>query len=297
MNGARLLVVDDEAINREIIAEYLEDTDYQLVMAASGEEALARLRQDATFDAVVLDRMMPGVDGLAVLRQIQADARLRHVPVIMQTAAAGHEQVAEGLRLGAYYYLTKPYHRDALLAVVRSALEMVQRRRALTLAIEEFRGVIGLLVDGCFRVKSLQEARALSATISSLGADPVSVALGLSELMINGIEHGNLGISFQEKAELLAADRWEAEVETRLAAAANAEKFVEVRVRREPEALHVAIRDQGQGFDWRPYLDLSESRALYPNGRGIAMARHIAFRNLRFIEPGNEVVATLVVVD
>jgi CheY-like chemotaxis protein len=297
MCAARLLVVDDEAINREIIAEYLEDTDYQLTMAAGGEEALVRLRADAGFDAVILDRMMPGVDGLAVLGQIQADAALRHVPVIMQTAAAGHEQVAEGLRLGAYYYLTKPYHRDALLAVVRSAVEMVQRRRALTLAIDEFRGLIGLIIDGRFRVKSLQEARALSAAISSLGADPASVALGLSELMINGIEHGNLGIGFHEKAELLAAGRWEAEIETRLASAANSEKFVEVRVQRGPGALHVGIRDQGPGFDWRPYLDLSESRALYPNGRGIAMARHIAFRNLRFIDPGNEVIATLAIAD
>lgn len=297
MSAARLLVVDDEAINREIIAEYLEDTDYQLTMAAGGEDALVRLRADAAFDAIILDRMMPGVDGLAVLKQIQADAALRQVPVIMQTAAAGHEQVAEGLRRGAYYYLTKPYHRDALLAVVRSALEMVQRRRVLARAIDESRGVIGLIVEGCFRVKSLQEARALSAAISSLGADPVSVALGLSELIINGIEHGNLGISFHEKAELLAADRWEAEIQTRLASAAHSEKFVEVRVRRAPGALHVAIRDQGPGFDWRPYLDLSESRALYPNGRGIAMARHIAFRNLQFIDPGNEVVATLPIAD
>jgi CheY-like chemotaxis protein len=295
--AARLLVVDDEAINREIIAEYLEDTDYQISMAAGGEEALVRLHADAGFDAVILDRMMPGVDGLAVLRQIQTDAALRRVPVIMQTAAAGHEQVAEGLRLGAYYYLTKPYHRDALLAVVRSAVEMVQRRRALTLAIDEFRGVMGLMVDGRFRVSSPQEARALSAAISSLGADPVSVALGLSELMINGIEHGNLGIGFHEKAQLLAAARWEAEIETRLGLAGNSQKFVEVRIQREPGALHVSIRDQGPGFDWRPYLDLSESRALYPNGRGIAMARHIAFRNLRFVDPGNEVVATLTVAD
>jgi CheY-like chemotaxis protein len=293
MTAARLLVVDDEAINREIIAEYLEDTDYRLTMAAGGEEAMVRLRADAAFDAVILDRMMPGVDGLAVLQQMQADAELRHVPVIVQTAAAGHEQVAEGLRLGAYYYLTKPYHRDALLAVVRSALEMVQRRRALARAIDEFRGVIGLIVDGCFRVKSLQEARALSAAISSLATDPVSVALGLSELMINGIEHGNLGIGFHEKAGLLAADRWEAEIEARLTAPAHAEKFVEVRIRREAGALHVTIRDQGPGFEWRQYLELSASRALYPNGRGIAMAHHVAFRNLQFIAPGNEVIATI----
>ena len=120
---------------------------------------------------------------------------------------------------------------------------------------------------------------------------------GVDLEIFDGHSSGNLGIGFHEKAELLAADRWEAEIETRLGLAANSQKFVEVRIQREPGAVHVAIRDQGPGFDWRAYLDLSESRALYPNGRGIAMARHIAFRNLRFIDPGNEVVATLAVAD
>lgn len=291
---ARLLVVDDEEINREIIAEYLEGMDYDLTMADGGEQALAHLRAEGAFDAVILDRMMPGVDGLEVLRRMQGDALLRAVPVIMQTAAAGHEQVAEGLRLGAYYYLTKPYHRDALLAVVRSALDMVRRRRELTQEVEGYRGIIGLIVDGRFRLSSLPEAQSLAAAISTLGAEAASAALGLSELMINAIEHGNLGIGFHEKAGLLAANRWEAEVQTRLALPANAGKFVEIHLWREPGSLRVAIRDQGPGFDWRRYLSVDESRALYPNGRGIAMARHIAFRSLEFIEPGNEVIATLV---
>ena len=70
---ARLLVVDDEAVNREIIAEYLEAEDCELTMAADGGQALDLLRAaDAAFDAVVLDRMMPGIDGIEVLRQIKA---------------------------------------------------------------------------------------------------------------------------------------------------------------------------------------------------------------------------------
>jgi CheY-like chemotaxis protein len=290
---ARLLVVDDEDINRDIIAEYLEDADYDLVMAEGGERALQLLRKDARIDAVILDRMMPHVDGLEVLKHMQADPRLSSIPVIMQTAAAGHEQVAEGLRSGAYYYLTKPYHRDALLAVVHSALDAARRRRELSREIEQYQGVIALMQEGCFRLRTLRQANELAAAISSLGAEPSSAALGLAELLINAIEHGNLGISFHEKASLLASDTWEAEVDARHALPANADKFVEVQVRREPPVLRVSIRDHGAGFDWRPYLKLDESRALYPNGRGIAMARHVAFRSLHYVEPGNEVVVTL----
>jgi CheY-like chemotaxis protein/anti-sigma regulatory factor (Ser/Thr protein kinase) len=290
MSAARLLVVDDEEVNREIIAEYLDGSGYELIMANDGEGALALLFGATAFDAVVLDRMMPGIDGLEVLRRIQAEPRLRTLPVIMQTAAASREQVAEGLRLGAYYYLTKPYHNDSLVAVVRSALDMVHRRRELTRDLDRYRGVIGVMQEGRFRVRELKEAQALAAAVSTLAADPSSAAMGLSELLINAIEHGNLGISFHEKASLLAAERLEREIEERLALPANAGKFVEVHITRAASAVRVAIRDQGRGFDWRRYLTLDESRALYPNGRGIAMARHIAFRTLEYVDPGNEVV-------
>lgn len=293
MSGARLLVVDDEEINLEIISEYLEGEGSELTLVENGERALALLTGAQSFDAVILDRMMPGLDGLEVLRRMQQDPRLRAVPVIMQTAAAGHDQVAEGLRLGAYYYLTKPYHRDSLVAVVNSALDVVRRRRALAREIEQYHGLLTLLEEGHFRVQTLKQAHALAAGLSTLAADPPSVALGLVELLINGIEHGNLGISFHDKAGLLAADAWEKEVETRLALPQNADKYVQAHVRREGGAMRISIRDCGLGFEWRRFLDLDESRALHPNGRGIAVARHVAFRTLEFVEPGNEVIVTL----
>ena len=256
MNGARLLVVDDEEINREIISEYLEGEEYEITMVENGERALAALGAQS-FDAVILDRMMPGLDGLEVLRRMQHDARLRVVPVIMQTAAAGHDQVAEGLRLGAYYYLTKPYHRDSLVAVVNSAVDVMRRRRALSREIEQYQGLLVLLDDGRFRVRTLPDAHALAAGLGTLAADSPSVALGLVELLINGIEHGNLGISFHDKAGLLAADAWEREVEARLALSENADKYVQVHVQREGSVMRISIRDCGPGFEWRRYLDLT----------------------------------------
>ena len=295
MNGARLLVVDDEEINREIISEYLEGEEYEITMVENGERALAALGAQS-FDAVILDRMMPGLDGLEVLRRMQHDARLRVVPVIMQTAAAGHDQVAEGLRLGAYYYLTKPYHRDSLVAVVNSAVDVMRRRRALSREIEQYQGLLVLLDDGRFRVRTLPDAHALAAGLGTLAADSPSVALGLVELLINGIEHGNLGISFHDKAGLLAADAWEREVEARLALSENADKYVQVHVQREGSVMRISIRDCGPGFEWRRFVDLDESRALHPNGRGIAVARHIAFRSLEFVEPGNEVIVSVTTV-
>jgi CheY-like chemotaxis protein len=287
---ARLLVVDDEEVNREIIAEYLDEQPWTLTMAADGAAALALL-QSATdlYDVVVLDRMMPDIDGMEVLRRIQQDPRLHGIPVVMQTAAASHEQVAEGLKLGAYYYLTKPYLRDALVSVIRSALGMSDQRRELAQRIEEYRGVMALIDEGAFCVRTLSEARALAAALGSASAAPDAVGLGLVELLVNAIEHGNLGITFEEKAALVASGRWDDEVRARLARPENAGKSVQVSCRRNDGRLEIVIRDQGEGFDWQRFLTMDEARAFRPNGRGISLARQVAFDTLEYRGCGNEV--------
>ncbi len=293
MTRPRLLVVDDEAVNREIIVEYLEAEDCDLVMAADGGQALDLLRAaDAAFDAVVLDRMMPGIDGIEVLRQIKATPGLRGLPVILQTAAAGRDQVAEGLKLGAYYYLTKPYHRDALVAVVRAALADAAQRRDLARRIDDSRAVMALIERGTFRFRTLEDARALAAAFAALCEEPDLAGMGLVELLVNAVEHGNLGITFHEKSELLSAGRWEEEVGERLQRPENLDKTAELECRRESGWLVFAIRDCGAGFAWERFLSLDETRAFHPNGRGIALARNIAFRTLEYRGCGNEVVVS-----
>lgn len=97
--NTRLLVVDDEPFNLEIIAEHLDGDHYEIVTAADGEEAWGILREAEgdDFDALILDRMMPRLDGLELLKRVKQEARFRHLPVIMQTAAAAKEQVLEGM--------------------------------------------------------------------------------------------------------------------------------------------------------------------------------------------------------
>ncbi len=290
---ARLLVVDDEAVNLEIIAEYLDTEDCELTTAGDGGQALGLLRNGGrSFDAVVLDRMMPGMDGVEVLRQIKADPALRSLPVILQTAAASREQVAEGLKLGAYYYLTKPYHRDALVAVVRAALADTAQRKDLARRIDESRAVMALIERGTFRFRTLEDARALAAALAGLCEQPDLAGMGLVELLVNAVEHGNLGITYHEKSELMSAGRWEEEVAARLERPENLDKTAELECRREGSCLVFTIRDSGPGFAWERFLTLDESRAFHPNGRGIALARNIAFRTLEYQGSGNQVVVS-----
>ena len=120
-----------------------------------------------------------------------------------------------------------------------------------------------------------------------------AAGLGLFELMVNAVEHGNLGISFDEKSALMSAGRWEQEVANRLAQPEHRDKMVEIHVKREHGCLYVRVRDQGRGFDWRPFLTMDESRAFHPNGRGIALANQVAFTSLQYLGSGNEVAVVL----
>jgi CheY-like chemotaxis protein/anti-sigma regulatory factor (Ser/Thr protein kinase) len=286
---ARLLVVDDEAINRVVIREYLEGEDCNLVEVEDGERALELLDGGEPFDAVLLDRMMPGIDGLEVLQRMKQRSCLAALPVILQTAAAGDDQVARGLQLGAYYYLTKPYHRDALVAVVRSALDMTRQREDLKRHIAEYQGAMHLVEHAAYRVRTVEEARALAAALGVACLAPERAGAGIAELLINAVEHGNLGIGFEEKGRLLLSGQWRQEVGRRLALPQNRGKVVEVEVSREPSELVVRVRDQGAGFDPQPFLTFDEGRVFHPNGRGIALAREIAFAGIEYFGCGNEV--------
>lgn len=294
MSAARILVVDDEPFNLDIVAEYLDEMDFELVMVESGEAAWDELcLPDSHFDLVLLDRMMPGLDGIMVLQRMKADERLRTIPVIMQTAATSPEQVREGLAAGAYYYLTKPFEGEALLTIIRSALDDMRQRRELNASLADQSAALGCMTEGEFEIRTLKDAQRLASFAGLLGPSPETLAMGLAELLVNGIEHGNLGIDFSEKSRLRESDRWEAEIEHRLALPENAAKRVRLRVRKDEARWIFEIRDDGPGFDWRRFLDFDPERAFAPNGRGIALSKQLSFASLTYLPPGNQVVVTV----
>ena len=122
---ALILIADDNEANRDILARRLEVHGYDLVMAADGEEALACAR-DKLPDLILLDIMMPKMDGLEVCRQLKADKSLPFIPIILVTARADTKDIVVGLDMGADEYLTKPVDQAALVARVRSILRIKQ---------------------------------------------------------------------------------------------------------------------------------------------------------------------------
>ena len=122
---ARILVVDDEPNNRLLLTVMLAPDGYDVVTAAAGEEALAMIAQHAP-DLIVLDVMMPGMDGYQVAARIKSGDATRHIPIIMLTALNDRNSMMHGLNAGAEQFLTKPVVRAELSLRVRNLLRLTE---------------------------------------------------------------------------------------------------------------------------------------------------------------------------
>ena len=126
MPKGRILVVDDEPDIVELVRYNLAKEGYQVRTVLSGEKALADADEGLP-DLIVLDLMLPGVDGLDVCRKLKQNPRTAHIPIIMLTAKGEDADIVTGLELGAEDYVTKPFSPRVLMAMVRTVLR--RRRR------------------------------------------------------------------------------------------------------------------------------------------------------------------------
>lgn len=124
-----LLVVDDEKQNRLLLTELFADK-YRVILAKNGEQALARAVERQP-DLILLDVLMPEMDGLSVIRELKRMDSTRHIPVIFITALDSPTDEEQGLNLGASDYIGKPFHAAVVQARVRNQLQIVHQRRLL----------------------------------------------------------------------------------------------------------------------------------------------------------------------
>lgn len=124
-----LLIVDDEKQNRTLLTELLQD-DYHIILAKNGLQALEKAQAHLP-DLILLDVLMPEMDGLAVIRSLKAVDTTRHIPVIFVSALDTPEDEERGLDLGAVDYVAKPFHPPIVRARVRNHLQAVHQRRLL----------------------------------------------------------------------------------------------------------------------------------------------------------------------
>jgi sigma-B regulation protein RsbU (phosphoserine phosphatase) len=130
MNNEKILLVDDNPTNLQVLFQTLEGRDYNLLVAKNGEMALSIARK-ALQNLILLDIMMPGIDGYEVCRQLKADPSTQEIPVIFLSALGDTKDKVQGLDLGAVDYVTKPFQPDEVIARVNTHLTIYGLKREI----------------------------------------------------------------------------------------------------------------------------------------------------------------------
>ena len=293
ISPSTLLVVDDDRTALMTLEVRLQSQGYTVITAIDGKSACEIIEKEhKVIDAILLDRMMPEMDGIQVIEWLKKQKNLTRIPIIMQTGSDRPDQIKEGIDAGVFYYLTKPIAEEVLRSVVSSAVKESKQKKVLRSELSSHRSSFKLMNRAVFYVQTIIEAENISCFVANCFPDPETVLPGIAELIVNAIEHGNLAISYEDKTALLLSGGWREEVDKRAQLPENIEKKAEVDFVKNGNKYVIKISDQGNGFFWQKYMNADPSRALESHGRGIARA-NIIFSKLEYNKEGNQVLATI----
>lgn len=162
-NKFKILVVDDTPKNIQLVASVLKNEGYKLGFATDGKKALESLKTNK-FNLILLDVMMPNLDGYETCKIIKQDPSLKDIPVVFLTAKADNESIIKGFELGAVDYLTKPFNKAELLARIKTHLELKDLQDNLKAKVE-----IGLKVVKALNNEIIETQKEVIFTMGAIG--------------------------------------------------------------------------------------------------------------------------------
>jgi CheY-like chemotaxis protein/anti-sigma regulatory factor (Ser/Thr protein kinase) len=282
-----VLVVDDEEALRALLLRLLEREGFDPIPACDGEEAIALFRSRVPV-VVVSDIKMPRMDGLRLLTQIRAIDRT--AAVILMTGQGNEEILLDALRGGATNFFKKPFAVRELIEEIRKVVSFRLEAARSTLftphLVEETKHFV-LPPGELFYFPIINQA-SLQLPALLPEEDILNLKIGIEEIITNAVEHGNLGISFEEKNAAIHQGRLADLIAERMQDERRRQRRVFIDSRLTPELFEITIRDEGDGFDWRNLPEVAPESLLAFNGRGILLTK-IYFDEVVFNEAGNEV--------
>ena len=272
----------------------LRDCGQHVEIGGSKEENFNRLFEAGdAIDVVLLDASHDESDVIAFACDFRRVLIAHSIPVIRLAATRDDEAAAAGVQAGIWHYVQVPCASALLVALIDAAAkrraEYLRLRTAIDTSAEHLAG----LTEATFRFRTLEDVERIAQLVASLCPTPDRVVLGLAELMLNAVEHGNLGIGYEAKWRINAQGGWFDEIRRRLEAPEQASRFAKLGFKRDAAGATIRIEDCGAGFDWKPYLEIDTTQASESHARGIAVARMLSFDALVYSRRGNTVTAVV----
>ena len=286
----KVLIAEDNSTALNYLTAVVQKQGYAWIAAHDGAEALELFQQESP-DVVITDIQMPRMDGISLLQAIRE--KNSDVVVIIITGEGSAESASRALHAGANNYLQKPVSDKQLLQILRKYAVLISERDAgheMDRMILE-RSLI-MQIDNRIEATTRTAQYLLTQTkVSFSEKERLDLILGLDELLSNAIEHGNLGITQQEKEEALyKPDGLRLMHEQRLKDPDMASRVVTIEYHgARGKFCEWIIRDEGNGFSWQDVPNPLAPETVYkPCGRGIFLSRMI-FDHVEYRDRGNVV--------
>lgn len=283
-----ILVIDDEKSIRDMLRAGLTQYGYNYYEAPDGKSGIEIYKKTRP-DIVLTDVKMPEMSGIELtkhLKGIESDA-----DVVIMTGYGSEELVIEALRSGAANYIKKPITLNELFNILDNIVLKRERReknevnqetvvfeRKQLVFDNDITRIWGVINQILFNVSHEVGESALEG-----------MRLGLYEIILNAIEHGNFGISYEEKSLTIQNNNYLELLESRSEDSQRNQKKVFIDCTTDRAEISIEIRDQGEGFDFREFVEMDSSEeVLRAHGRGIFLAS-LYFDKIEYREPGNRV--------
>lgn len=292
----KLLVVDDDEMILGLFCALLQKTTFQVFTARNGEEGLAVYEQHKP-DAVFTDIVMPHMGGIEFLRRLrEKDTQL---PAVMMTGFSTEETATHAYQLGVSDYLLKPFNMERIFAILGHLEKLAWMRQES--AVEEKPDDIHTESIEVSLTNDLPAAhKTVARILKMMGIDDGDLMVGLLEVVINAIEHGNLEITYENKTDLSEIHAYRKLLRERAAQEPYKDRRVTLSFIRKGTSIECVVTDEGRGFDWARALNPNFDANLLHHGRGMLLVQalfdlveyndrgncvRLVKENVRFVEP------------
>jgi serine phosphatase RsbU (regulator of sigma subunit)/ActR/RegA family two-component response regulator len=280
-----ILIIDDNVDLLEYLKDFFMIYNYEVILAESGNEGIEKFREFSP-DIVISDIRLPDKSGNIVVKEIKELDR--EVPIIVITGYSDHNLILSAMKNGAVELLKKPFKPKDLKYLISKIETLFKKIRVkLSSSFLQWEKRHLKISNDIHIIPSVTDF--IFSNVDYIFGEISFMKIGLQEILINAIEHGNLNISYDEKQKLLSSGEYNRALKDKAVSPENSDKFVDIKVFSTPAYLKIIVEDMGEGFDLSSIPDPENpENFLNEHGKGIMMTLN-AFDEVTYNDKGNKV--------